>query len=133
MLPLICYVIGSFTMLTMLMKNSLLEEIKKDYIRTARAKGLSEKAVYLKHGLRNALIPIVTGIGGFLTVFFAGSLLIEVIFNLDGIGQMSYQAVLERDYNVIMASVFIQSFLMLVGNLISDVAYVLVDPRIDFS
>ena len=132
-LPLICYVIGSFTMLTMLMKNSLLEEIKKDYIRTARAKGLSEKAVYLKHGLRNALIPIVTGIGGFLTVFFAGSLLIEVIFNLDGIGQMSYQAVLERDYNVIMASVFIQSFLMLVGNLISDVAYVLVDPRIDFS
>ena len=132
-LPLTCYVIGSFTMLTMLMKNSLLEEIKKDYIRTARAKGLSEKAVYLKHGLRNALIPIVTGIGGFLTVFFAGSLLIEVIFNLDGIGQMSYQAVLERDYNVIMASVFIQSFLMLVGNLISDVAYVLVDPRIDFS
>ena len=78
-------------------------------------------------------IPIVTGIGGFLTVFFAGSLLIEVIFNLDGIGQMSYQAVLERDYNVIMASVFIQSFLMLIGNLISDIAYVLVDPRIDFS
>ena len=120
-------------MLTMLMKNSLLDEIKKDYIRTARAKGLDEKIVYLKHGLRNALIPIVTGIGGFLTVFFAGSLLIEVIFNLDGIGQMSYQAVLERDYNVIMGSVFIQSFLMLVGNLISDVTYVFVDPRIDFS
>ena len=132
-LPLICYMIGSFTMLTMLMKNSLLDEIKKDYIRTARAKGLDEKIVYLKHGLRNALIPIVTGIGGFLTVFFAGSLLIEVIFNLDGIGQMSYQAVLERDYNVIMGSVFIQSFLMLVGNLISDVTYVFVDPRIDFS
>ena len=132
-LPLTCYMVGSFTMLTMLMKNSLLEEIKKDYIRTARAKGLSEKAVYLKHALRNALIPIVTGIGGFSTIFFAGSLLIEVIFNLDGIGQMSYQAVLERDYNVIMASVFIQSFLMLIGNLISDLAYVLVDPRIDFS
>ena len=132
-LPLICYMIGSFTMLTMLMKNSLLDEIKKDYIRTARAKGLNEKIVYLKHGLRNALIPIVTGIGGFLTVFFAGSLLIEVIFNLDGIGQMSYQAVLERDYNVIMGSVFIQSFLMLIGNLISDVTYVFVDPRIDFS
>lgn len=132
-LPLICYMIGSFTMLTMLMKNSLLDEIKRDYIRTARAKGLDEKVVYLKHGLRNALIPIVTGIGGFLTVFFAGSLLIEVIFNLDGIGQMSYQAVLERDYNVIMGSVFIQSFLMLIGNLISDVTYVFVDPRIDFS
>jgi len=132
-LPLICYMIGSFTMLTMLMKNSLLDEIKKDYVRTARAKGLDEKVVYLKHGLRNALIPIVTGIGSFLTVFFAGSLLIEVIFNLDGIGQMSYQAVLERDYNVIMGSVFIQSFLMLIGNLISDVTYVFVDPRIDFS
>jgi microcin C transport system permease protein len=132
-LPLTCYMIGSFTMLTMLMKNSLLDEIKKDYIRTARAKGLDEKVIFLKHGLRNALIPIVTGIGGFLTVFFAGSLLIEVIFNLDGIGQMSYQAVLERDYNVIMGSVFIQSFLMLVGNLISDVTYVFVDPRIDFS
>ncbi len=132
-LPLTCYMIGSFTMLTMLMKNSLLDEIKKDYVRTARAKGLDEKIVYLKHGLRNALIPIVTGIGGFLTVFFAGSLLIEVIFNLDGIGQMSYQAVLERDYNVIMGSVFIQSFLMLIGNLISDVTYVFVDPRIDFS
>ena len=72
-LPLTCYMVGSFTMLTMLMKNSLLEEIKKDYIRTARAKGLSEKVVYLKHALRNALIPIVTGIGGFLTIFFAGS------------------------------------------------------------
>ncbi len=132
-LPLVCYMIGSFTVLTMLMKNSLLDEIKKDYIRTARAKGLSEKVVYLKHALRNALIPIVTGLGGFLSVFFAGSLLLEVIFRLDGIGLMSYQAVLERDYNVIMGSVFIQSVLMLVGNLLSDIAYVVVDPRIDFT
>jgi len=132
-LPLTCYMIGSFTVLTMLMKNSLLDEIKKDYIRTARAKGLPEKMVYLKHGLRNALIPIVTGIGGFLSIFFAGSLLLEVIFQLDGIGLMSFQAVLERDYNVIMGSIFIQSVLMLVGNLISDLAYVIVDPRIDFS
>ncbi|MBT6326511.1 MAG: ABC transporter permease subunit [Bdellovibrionales bacterium] len=132
-LPLVCYMVGSFTVLTMLMKNSLLDEVKKDYIRTARAKGVSEKAVYLKHALRNALIPIVTGIGGFLSIFFAGSLLLEVIFQLDGIGLMSYQAVLERDYNIIMGSVFIQSFLMLIGNLISDLAYVMVDPRIDFS
>jgi len=114
------------------MKNSLLDEISKDYIRTARAKGVSEKMIYLRHGLRNALIPIVTGLGGFLTIFFAGSLLIEMIFNLDGIGLMSYQAVLERDYNLIMGSVFIQSVLMLVGNLISDIAYTVVDPRIDF-
>lgn len=132
-LPLICYMIGSFTILTMLMKNSLLEEVKKDYIRTARAKGVSEKVVYLKHGLRNALIPIVTGLGNFLTIFFAGSILLETIFQLDGIGLLSYRSLLERDYNVIMGLIFIQSFLMLIGNLISDIAYVIVDPRIDFS
>lgn len=132
-LPLICYMISSFTVLTMLMKNSLLEEIKKDYIRTARAKGLPEKVVYLKHALRNALIPIVTGLGSFLAIFFAGSLLLETIFNLDGIGLLSYRSILERDYNVIMGLVFFQSFLMLIGNLISDLAYVIVDPRIDFS
>lgn len=131
-LPCISYMISQFTVLTMLQKNSLLEEIKKDYIRTARAKGLSEKIVFLKHGLRNALIPIVTGIGSFLSLFFAGSLLIETIFNLDGMGLLGYQSVLERDYNVIMGLTFIQSVLMLVGNLISDLAYVLVDPRIDF-
>ena len=104
-LPLICYMIGSFTILTMLMKNSLLEEIKKDYIRTARAKGLTEREVTMKHALRNALIPIVTGLGGFLSVFFAGSLLIETIFNLDGMGLLGYKSVLDRDYNVIMGLV----------------------------
>ena len=131
-LPLICYMIGSFTVLTMLMKNSLLDEIKKDYIRTARAKGLSEKTVYLKHALRNALIPIVTGIGGFLAVFFAGSLLLESIFQLDGMGLLGYKSILQRDYNVIMGLMFIQSILLLLGNLISDLAYIVVDPRINF-
>jgi microcin C transport system permease protein len=131
-LPCISYMIGQFTVLTMLQKNSLLEEIKKDYIRTARAKGLSEKVVFLKHALRNALIPIVTGIGSFLSVFFAGSLLIETIFNLDGMGLLGFQSVLERDYNVIMGLTFVQSLLMLLGNLLSDLAYVVVDPRIDF-
>jgi microcin C transport system permease protein len=131
-LPLICYMIGSFTVLTMLMKNSLLDEIKKDYIRTARAKGVSEKSVYLKHALRNALIPIVTGIGGFLAVFFAGSLLLESIFQLDGIGLLSFKSILSRDYNVIMGLLFIQSILLLIGNLLSDIAYILVDPRINF-
>ena len=82
--------------------------------------------------MRNALIPVVTGIGGFLTVFFAGSFLIETIFQLDGMGLLGFQSVLERDYNVIMGLIFIQSALMLLGNLISDLAYVLVDPRIDF-
>lgn len=132
-LPLICYTIGSFTTLTILMKNSLIEEIKKDYIRTARAKGVSEKVVYLKHALRNALIPIVTGLGSFLSVFFAGSLLLEKIFQLDGMGLLGFNSLLSRDYNVLMGLVFIQSLLMLLGNIISDIAYVLVDPRIDFS
>ncbi|MFP5385309.1 MAG: ABC transporter permease subunit [Bacteriovoracia bacterium] len=132
-LPLICYTVGSFTSLTILMKNSVIEEIKKDYIRTARAKGLDEKVVYMKHALKNALIPIVTGLGGFLSVFFAGSLLLETIFQLDGIGLLSYRSVLSRDYNVIMGLVFIQSALFLLGNVLSDIAYVLVDPRIDFT
>ncbi len=132
-LPLVCYTIGSFTSLTILMKNSLIEEIKKDYIRTARAKGLDEKVVYMKHALKNALIPIVTGLGAFLSVFFAGSLLLETIFQLDGIGLLSYKSILSRDYNVIMGLVFIQSALFLVGNVLSDIAYILVDPRIDFT
>lgn len=132
-LPLFCYTVGSFTSLTILMKNSLLEEIKKDYVRTARAKGLPENRVVMHHALRNALIPIVTGLGSFLMVFFAGSLLLETIFQLDGIGLLSYKSILSRDYNVIMGLVFIQSFLFLLGNILSDIAYVLVDPRIDYT
>jgi microcin C transport system permease protein len=132
-LPLVCYMIGHFTTLTLLMKNSLLEEISKDYVRTARAKGVEEKWVYLKHALRNALIPIATGFGGFIGVFFAGSLLIEKIFQLDGIGLLSYNSTMSRDYNVIMGLVFIQSILFLIGNIISDILYVLIDPRIDFN
>jgi len=131
-LPLICYMIGSFTVLTVLMKNSLLDEIKKDYIRTARAKGLSENGVILKHALKNALIPIATGIGGFFSIFFAGSLLLENIFQLDGMGQLFYQSILQRDYNVIMGLLFIQSLLMMLGNIVSDLAYVFLDPRINF-
>lgn len=131
-LPLICYTIGSYTTLTLLMKNSLMDEIKKDYIRTARAKGVTENVVYFKHALRNALIPIVTGIGGFLGVFFAGSLLLEKVFQLDGIGLLGFNSILSRDYNVIMGLLAIQALLMLIGNILSDIAYVLVDPRIDF-
>lgn len=132
-LPLTCYVIGSFTTLTLLMKNSLLEEISKDYIRTARSKGLDEKTVVMKHALRNAMIPIATGFGGFIGVFFAGSLLIEKVFQLDGIGLLSFNSTMARDYNVIMGLVFIQSVLFLIGNIISDIMYVWIDPRIDFN
>lgn len=132
-LPLICYTLSHFATLTILMKNGLLDELKKDYVRTARAKGLSESKAILKHALRNALIPIATGFGSILTVFFAGSLLIETIFSLDGMGQLGFQAVVSRDYNVVMGLLVIQSFLFLLGNLLSDLLYVWLDPRIDFA
>jgi microcin C transport system permease protein len=125
--------IGHFTTLTILMKNTMLEELKKDYVRTARAKGLEERWVIFKHALRNALIPIATGFGHFLSLFFAGSLLIESIFGLDGMGLLGYKSILSRDYNVIMGLLVIQSFLSLIGNLLSDLLYVWVDPRVDFS
>ncbi|UYL10242.1 ABC transporter permease subunit [Bdellovibrio sp. SKB1291214] len=131
-LPLICYTIGGFTELSILMRNSMLDVIKSDFVRTARAKGLSEKVVTYKHALRNALIPIATGLGGFLGVFLAGSLIIEQMFNLDGMGLLGYQSVLARDYNVIMGITFISAMLMMVGRILSDVIYVLIDPRIDF-
>ncbi|MEN0059120.1 MAG: ABC transporter permease subunit [Bdellovibrio sp.] len=131
-LPLICYMIGGFTELSILMRNSMLDVVKSDYVRTARAKGLAENVVIFKHALRNALIPIATGLGGFLGAFLAGSLLIEQMFNLDGIGLLGYQSVLSRDYNVIMGLTFISSMLLMTGRILSDVIYVLIDPRIDF-
>ncbi|MNJ93328.1 Inner membrane ABC transporter permease protein YejB [compost metagenome] len=131
-LPLFCYMIGGFTELSLLMRNSMLDVIKSDYVRTARAKGLSENIVNFKHALRNALIPVITGLGAFLGAFLAGSLIIEQMFNLDGIGQLGYQSVLSRDYNVIMGLTFISSMLLMLGRLLSDVIYILIDPRIDF-
>lgn len=132
-LPLCCYMIGSFTFLTMLMKNSMLDVIKLDYILTAKAKGLAERIVYMKHALRNALIPIVTGMSGILSIFLAGSVIIERLFQINGMGLLGYNAALARDYNVLMGLIFISSVLFLVGRLLVDVLYVLVDPRIDFS
>lgn len=132
-LPLICYMIGSFTFLTLLMKSSMLDVIKLDYVRTAQAKGLSDKVIYMKHALRNALIPIVTGMSGILGIFFTGSIIIETVFNLDGMGLLSYTAVNARDYNVLMGLIFLQSVLFLIGRLLTDVLYVIVDPRIDFT
>ncbi len=131
-LPLTCYVLGGFTELTMLVRNSMLDVIKSDYVRTARSKGLEDRVVYYKHALRNAMIPVATGLGGFLRVFLAGSLIVETIFNLDGIGLLGYQSILSRDYNVIMGLTFISAMLLLLGNIMSDFIYVMVDPRIDF-
>ena len=132
-LPLICYMVGSFTYLTFMMKNSLLDVIKLDYVRTAKAKGLPDRVVYMKHALRNALIPIITGMSDILTIFFTGSILIEKIFNLDGMGLLSFTAVSARDYNVLMGLIFLEALLMLIGRLFSDLLYVVVDPRIDFA
>jgi microcin C transport system permease protein len=131
-LPLICFSIAGFARMTILMKNSMLEEVSKDYVRTARAKGLAEHIVIGKHALRNSLIPMATDIGEFVTIFFASNLLIEQIFNLDGFGKLFYDAALSRDYPLLMGSVFIGAGLSLLARLISDVAYVLVDPRINF-
>jgi microcin C transport system permease protein len=132
-LPLFCYVISGFTFLTLLMKNSMLDVIRLDYIRTAKAKGLVDKSVYMKHALRNALIPVITSMSGFVTVFFTGSLIIEMIFNLDGMGLLTFTAVNSRDYNVLMGLIFFQSVLFMVVRLATDILYVAVDPRIDFT
>jgi microcin C transport system permease protein len=110
----------------------MLDVIKQDYVRTARAKGLAEKVVYYKHALRNALIPIATGLGGFFRVFLAGSLIVETVFNLDGIGKLSYSSIMSRDYNVIMGLIFLSSIVLMAGRLFSDLIYTLIDPRIDF-
>jgi microcin C transport system permease protein len=131
-LPLLCYVIGLFAMLTMLMKNSMLDQLKQDYIRTARAKGLEEKWVVGRHALRNALIPIANGFGQWVSVFFAGSLLIETIFSLRGIGLLSYESIVQRDYPIVLANILILSVLYILGNLLSDLLYVVIDPRIDY-
>ncbi|MCY4321615.1 MAG: ABC transporter permease subunit [Bdellovibrionaceae bacterium] len=132
-LPMLCYMIGSFTILTQFMKNNLLEEINKDYVKTARAKGLSKKTVYYKHALRNALVPIATSFGSIFSFFLAGSLIIEKIFNIPGIGLLAFDSTVARDYNVIMALIFIQSLLFIAGRIFSDLIYVVIDPRIDFS
>jgi microcin C transport system permease protein len=132
-LPLSCYVIGSFSVLTLITKNSFLDEIHKLYVQTARAKGLSEGKVLWKHVFRNAMIPIILGFpGSFLSVFFTGSLLIETLFSLDGLGMLSYESIISRDYPVVMATLFFFSLLALVSNLLSDLSLILVDPRISF-
>jgi microcin C transport system permease protein len=131
-LPIVAYVFGAFSQLTVLMQNSMLDVIKMDYVRTARAKGLSNKVVYMKHALRNALIPIATSMSGIFTVFFAGSIIVESIFSLDGMGLLSISSVNARDYNVLMGLIFFQAFLFMLGRLFTDFLYVMVDPRIEF-
>ena len=132
-LPMLCYIAGSFTILTLFVKNNFLDEAAKDYVRTARAKGLSEKSVLYKHTLRNALVPLATGLSGIFGVFLSSSLVIEKIFNINGIGLLAFDSALARDYNVVLALIFIQSLIFILGRILSDFVYVLIDPRIDFA
>jgi len=132
-LPILSSAVGSLAVMTMLTKNSFLEEIGKQYVLTARAKGLDEKTVLYKHVFRNAIIPIITGFPGyFIAAFFTGSLLIETIFSLEGMGLLAYQSVLNRDYPVVLGTLYFFSIIGLVSRLLSDLSYVVVDPRIDF-
>ena len=132
-LPLIAMGISAFATMTLLTKNSFLDEIRKQYVMTARAKGCSERQVLYGHIFRNAMLIVVAGFpGAFIHAFFSGSLLIETIFSLDGLGLLSFESVLNRDYPVVFGTLFIFSLVGLVVNLISDLAYMWIDPRIDF-
>jgi microcin C transport system permease protein len=132
-LPITASVLGAFAVTTMLTKNAFLEEIRKQYVLTARAKGLAERTVLWKHVFRNALIPIVTGFpAAFIGAFFTGSLLIETLFSLDGLGLLSYESVMRRDYPVVLGTLYLFTLIGLVTKLISDLCYVWVDPRVKF-
>jgi microcin C transport system permease protein len=132
-LPLICLVIQQFAVVTLLTKNTFVEEIRKQYVLVARAKGLSQDRVLYKHIFRNALIPLVTGFpAAFIGAFFAGSVLIETLFSLDGLGLLSYESVVRRDYPVVLGSLYLFTLIALVVKLVSDVLYTVVDPRVQF-
>ncbi|RLQ22552.1 ABC transporter permease subunit [Seongchinamella sediminis] len=131
-LPLICYMVGSFAVVTMLLKNHLMDNLAADYIRTAIAKGVSFRQAVTRHAMRNSLIPIATTFGQNITLLVSGSFLIETIFDIDGFGLLALTAIVDRDYPVVMGVVFLSSLLLLIGNILSDLLVALVDPRIRF-
>lgn len=131
-LPLIAYVIGSFAVMTFLMKNTLMDNLSADYVRTAIAKGLSFKKAVFGHALRNSLIPIATSFGNNISIILTGSFLIESVFNINGMGLLGYESVLERDYPVVMGILVISSLLFMIGNILSDICVAMVDPRVRF-
>jgi microcin C transport system permease protein len=131
-LPLVCYVVGAFAMLTMLTKNSLMDNLAADYVRTAMAKGVSYPKAVFGHALRNSMIPIATSLGSLVEIFIGGSMLVETVFDIQGFGLMQFHSVLERDVPVIMGTLTIAALLMLVGHVLSDFIVAMVDPRIKF-
>ena len=132
-LPVVASTISSFATLTLLTKNSFLDEIKKQYVITARAKGLSERGVLYGHVFRNAMLIVIAGFpAAFISVFFGASLIIETIFSLDGLGRLGFEAAVARDYPIVFGTLFVFGLIGLLVGIISDLMYVLVDPRIDF-
>lgn len=131
-LPVISYMVTAFATLTLLMKNSLMDNLSQDYVRTGFAKGLPEKKVIFVHAVRNSLIPIATGLGRIVGLFLAGSYLIELIFNIDGIGLLSFKSVVNSDYPVFLGFLVLNILVLMFGNLLSDILYVIIDPRIKF-
>ena len=132
-LPLLCYVISGFAMLTMMMKNNLMDNLSADYVRTAMAKGVSFQRAVLGHAFRNSFIPIATSLGSLITLFVGGSMLVEKVFDIHGFGMLQFQAIADKDYNVILGTLTISAFLMLLGNILSDIIVAMVDPRIKFT
>ena len=132
-LPIIIITYGSFAYLSRQMRTSMLEVVRQDYIRTARSKGLAEKTIIFKHALRNSLIPIVTMLASLLPAMISGSIIIETIFSIPGMGLLGYEAIMSRDYPIVMAVFTISSVLTLFGILIADILYSVVDPRITFN
>ena len=131
-LPLICYVVSSFAITTMMMKNNLMDNLSADYIRTAMAKGVSFRGAVIKHAFRNSFIPIASTLGSLISLIVAGSMLVEKVFDIQGFGMLSYQALMDKDYALIMGTLLLTSFLMVLGNLLSDIIVAAVDPRIKF-
>ena len=131
-LPLIAYVIGSFTVMTFLMKNTLMDNLASDYVRTAIAKGVPFRKAVFKHALRNSLIPIATSFGNNISIILSGSFLIETVFNINGMGLLGYESVIERDYPVVLGILVISSLLFMIGNILSDICVAIVDPRVQF-
>lgn len=131
-LPLTAYLAGSFAVMTFLTKNSLMDNLAADYVRTAIAKGLDFKRAVLRHALRNSLIPVATHFGNEISLILSGSFLVETIFNINGFGLLGYESVVERDYPVVMGILVLSSLLFLLGNILSDVCVALVDPRVKF-
>ena len=131
-LPLSCYVVSAFAMTTMMMKNNLMEHLSADYMRTAVSKGVTFRRAVWRHAFRNSIIPLASSLGSVLCGIIGGSLLIERVFDIQGFGMLSFQALLDKDYSLIMGTVLLSSIMIIIGNLLSDIVVAMIDPRIKF-